>query len=71
MGVTTTATSLSITPFSWWDTVSLLLPSVEKTCLSGSDTEHGDFWLVRNSWGGLWGEHGYIRLARSGAQGTL
>ena len=22
------------------------------------------FWVVRNSWGALWGEHGYIRMQR-------
>jgi len=31
----------------------------------GTDPDHGDYWLVRNSWGPGWGEKGYIRLARS------
>lgn len=31
----------------------------------GTDSQFGDYWLVRNSWSPAWGEEGYIRLKRS------
>eukprot|EP00935_MAST-01C_sp_MAST-1C-sp1_P000299 g299.t1 len=31
----------------------------------GTDAQHGDYWLVRNSWNTGFGESGYIRLRRS------
>jgi len=31
----------------------------------GSDPQHGDYWLVRNSWTPVWGDKGYIKLRRT------
>ena len=30
----------------------------------GTDAEHGDYWVIRNSWGTYWGDRGWAKVAR-------
>ena len=30
----------------------------------GTHPEHGDYWIIRNSWGHKWADHGYVYLPR-------
>jgi len=32
----------------------------------GSDKDHGDYWILRNSWGTYWGEDGFAKIKMGG-----
>lgn len=36
----------------------------------GEDESEGKYWILRNTWGTMWGENGYMRIARGSGVGV-
>lgn len=54
--------ALTLYCFFWLQAVGYGVQSAEEASGDGVDAAHRNFWIVKNSWGGQWGDHGYIKI---------